>query len=177
MESTERRKAWFDPRLELRASNIEGIGVFANAFIAAGELLAVEGEGIVYTSDDFKSGRVQLDGDEYNETQLDDDLFMATPKSEDMAYYFAHSCDPNMWLDRARRDIQPDEEITTDYALCIADPAYRLEPCLCGSALCRHSITGNDWQIPALQQRYQGHFDPYITRKIAAMKKEDVLPR
>lgn len=165
-EPAKHRKPWFDPRLELRASEIEGTGVFATALIEEGEILMIPGEGIIYTSDDFQSGRVELDGALYNESQLDDDLFVATLKSEDMSYFVAHSCDPNMWGGRARRRIQSDEEITTDYALCIADPRYRLEPCLCRSPLCRKIISGNDWQLPALQLRYQGHFDPYIARKI-----------
>jgi hypothetical protein len=71
-----------------------------------------------------------------------------------------------MMNDKAWRDIQAGEEITTDYALCIAAPQYRLEPCRCGSPLCRGCVTGNDWKLPDLQHRYRGCFTHYIERLI-----------
>ena len=170
-QSTYPEKSWVDPRLEKRPSPIHGTGVFAAQAIRAGERLVIPG-GIVFTSEDKQAGRVHLDpGKEYNEDQLDEDLFMVMPIDEDISYWFSHSCDPNFWGDVARRDIAVDEEITTDYALCIADEDYRLAPCRCGTSLCRHEITGNDWQLPELQQRYRGHFVPFIERKIQAMNE------
>ncbi len=164
---------WFDGRLVMRQSPIHGTGVFAMELIHAGEQLMQISGGIVYTQEDWKSGRVQLDGTKYNESQLDDDLFLAVPKS--IFYYTNHSCDPNMWGDHiARRDIQPGEELTTDFALFQVFPAYRLEPCLCGSPLCRGKMTGNDWKLPELQRRYQGQFTPYIERLIEQMNNRDI---
>ncbi len=32
----------------------------------------------------------------------------------------------------------------------------------------RGRMTGDDWQIPALQQRYRGYFTPHIERLIRA---------
>jgi len=66
----------------------------------------------------------------------------------------------------AARDIEAGEEITTDYASYQSFPSYRLEPCTCGTALCRGRMTGNDWKMPELQQRYRGYFTPYIERLI-----------
>ena len=40
--------------------------------------------------------------------------------------------------------------------------------CQCGTAECRGTVTGSDWQKPALRQRYRGHFLPFIERRIAA---------
>ena len=153
---------WFDVRLVMRPSPIHGIGVFATHDIRAGEkLMEVQG-GLVYSSQDWQTGAIYLAGEMYNEGQLGPDLFIATPKGMD--YYVNHSCEPNMMSGRAWRDIQAGEEITTDFAYCEASPDYLLAPCLCGSSLCRGRVTGNDWQLPELQQRYNGHFTPYIAQ-------------
>ena len=37
----------------------------------------------------------------------------------------------------------------------------------CGTPSCRGLITGGDWKLPELQERYAGFFSSYITRKIA----------
>jgi SET domain-containing protein len=157
---------WFDRRLAMRASPIHGTGTFATHAIRAGERLIWVSGGIVYSSEDWRTGKVQLDPEQYNEGQIGDDLFIATPKS--LYYYVNHSCEPNMLNDIAWRDIQAGEELTTDYAYCEASPGYVLEPCACGSALCRGRATGNDWKLPALQQRYRGYFTPHIERLIRA---------
>jgi hypothetical protein len=96
---------WFDRRIVLRVSPIHGTGVFATHPIRAGERLIWVSGGIVYTSEDWRTGRIQLDPEQYNEGQIGDDLFIATPKS--LYYYVNHSCDPNMLNDTAWRDIEP----------------------------------------------------------------------
>jgi uncharacterized protein len=161
---TEPVTMWFDRRLVMRSSPIHGIGTYATHAIPAGERLIWVGGGIVYTSEDWRTGRVQLAPEQYNEMQVGNDLFIATPKS--LYYYINHACDPNMLNDVAWRDIKAGEEVTTDYAYCEASPNYLLEDCKCGSALCRGRITGNDWQLPNLQQRYWGYFTPHIERLI-----------
>lgn len=167
---TEPVTMWFDARIVMRQSPIQGTGVFATEMIYAGETLMKISGGVVYTQDDWNSGRVQLDGTKYNESKLDDDLFVAVPKAT--FYYVNHSCDPNFWGDHlARRDIHPGEEITTDYALFQSFPSFSLEPCLCGSPMCRGKITGHDWKLPELQERYRGQFTPYIEQLIEEMEK------
>ena len=161
---------WFDHRLVMRTSPIHGTGTFATQPIQAGERLWWVTGGIIYTTADWRSGRVQLDPEQYNEAQIGDDLLIATPKS--LYYYVNHSCDPNTINGTARRDIQAGEEITTDYASGEAASGYLLEPCRCGSPLCRGRVTGNDWQRPDLQQRYRGQFSPHIERLIRAMGLE-----
>ena len=86
-------------------------------------------------------------------------------------YYVNHPCDPNMLNDVAWRDIEAGEEITTDYASSEASPNYHLEPCMCGSSLCRGRITGNDWKQPEVQQRYRGSFTPHIEGLIRALTR------
>jgi hypothetical protein len=69
-------RCWFDPRLERRPSPVHGHGVFATAPIAAGERIQVVG-GLVFTSAERSRVREQLElGVEYNEGQLDDDLWV-----------------------------------------------------------------------------------------------------
>jgi SET domain-containing protein len=164
---------WFDRRIVMRRSPIHGTGVFATHPIRAGERLIWVSGGVVYTSEDWRTGRVQLDPEQYNEGQIGEDLFIATPKS--LYYYVNHSCDPNMLNDTAWRDIQAGEEITTDYAYCEASPSYRLEPCACGSRLCRGRVTGDDWKLPELQRRYRGYFTPHIERMIQALSAPEKL--
>jgi hypothetical protein len=67
----------------------------------------------------------------------------------------------------ARRDIAAGEELTFDYALCTVNSAWHIDPCACGSPLCRRRVTGDDWRRKDLQQRYAGHFSPFINERIA----------
>jgi hypothetical protein len=67
----------------------------------------------------------------------------------------------------ARRDIAPGEELTADYALWLFDTDWMIENCRCGSPRCRGRISGDDWQIPVLQERYAGHFTPFLSDRIA----------
>jgi hypothetical protein len=83
-----------------------------------------------------------------------------------------HSCDGNVWMDdevtlTARRDIKAKEELTADYALWLNRSDYTMKDgCRCGSPLCRHVITGLDWQKPGIRQRYRSHFSPFINALI-----------
>ncbi len=110
-----------------------------------------------------------------NCVQLDEDLHLAD-LDDTLDVPFNHSCEPNLWMADeikvvARRDIAPGEELTLDYALQTAQPVPLLEVmCRCGSPLCRGIITGNDWRLPELQERYQGHFSPFINRRIASAR-------
>jgi hypothetical protein len=74
-----------------------------------------------------------------------------------------HSCDPSLvWgADGAHleafHDLAAGEELTVDYATGSADPEL-LVRCHCETYRCRQMVTGDDWQIPQVQQRYAGHF-------------------
>lgn len=88
-------------------------------------------------------------------------------------YFVNHSCDGNTWYEGddlivARRTIMKGEEITYDYALTDSHPYLRIPKCLCGISKCRSAVTGEDWKILELQQRYKGHFLPYLEKKIEA---------
>ena len=136
---TEPITMWFDRRLVMRKSPIQGIGTFATHAIQAGEMLIMVTGGIVFTPEDWQSGRLQLAADMYNQESLVDNLLIVTPKV--FHYYINHSCDPNA-IDLSRsanstqyvaaRNIRADEEITADYY-----DETTLEVCACKSPRCR----------------------------------------
>jgi hypothetical protein len=145
--------------------------MYARETILVGETVAVVG-GTVMTEEEFHAYLTTVS--RWNATQIGERLHLLdlvqSPEVSDGS--INHSCDSNLWLlDEvtmvARRDIAPGEELTLDYALTTVEPTWTLDqPCHCGSALCRRIITGNDWQLPEVQQRYQRHFAPFINERI-----------
>lgn len=161
---------WIDPRVEARPSTIQGSGGFANESIHAGEVVVIIG-GVPMTESEFRV--FQATADRYDAIQIGEDLHLVDTSGaiEEAGVLLNHSCDSNLWMGDevtliARRDIAPGEEITVDYALFTTQPDWKLEiACNCGSPLCRHEITGKDWQLTDLQQRYKGHFSPFINAR------------
>jgi hypothetical protein len=104
--------------------------------------------------------------------------WLADPVSTDD--FMNHSCDPNVWMEDevtlvARRDIPAGSEITADYAMWCADKEWVLHlPCNCRSPACRQTVTGNDWQLEALQKTYTGHFSPYINERVKMLRKAHI---
>ena len=160
----QRLKAWVHPGAETRESPMGGQGLFACQFIPAGEVVLRWG-GVVYRREEILAGKANPE----SIAVLAEDLYLADPADELLPedYPLNHSCDPNLWMAdavtlTARRDIAPDEELTADYALWLYDMDWVLEPCHCGSRLCRGRVSGADWTLPELQARYAGHFTPWI---------------
>lgn len=166
-------ESWMSPKLTTKNSPVHGGGVFALEPIKKGEVIVRWG-GNVYTTQQL------LDGETNDQTacQIDDELHIASPAGTELidSDLMNHSCDPNTWMDdevtiSARRDIAPGEEVTADYVLWVAHPGYvTIADCKCGSPLCRHTVMGDDWQIPELQERYKGHFPPYLQRRIDKLR-------
>ncbi len=105
--------------------------------------------------------------------QVDDDLFFAATKKDEFeeADYINHSCNPNCGIKNkleivAMRDIEPGEEINIDYAM-MESSEYSFK-CNCGATNCRVIVTGNDWEIKELQERYKGYFSDYLQHKITS---------
>jgi len=66
----------------------------------------------------------------------------------------------------ARRAIEPGEELTTDYALFELDRDWSARwRCRCGTPHCRGVVTGRDYELPELQERYGTHFHPALLKK------------
>jgi uncharacterized protein len=172
-----RETSWYDPRVEIRPSDIQGGGMYARAPIRMGETVAIVG-GTPMTDAEFAAFRVTVE--RYNAAQIDEDLHLVdliqTPDRVDGS--LNHSCDSNLWMNdavtlAARRDIAAGAELTLDYALMTSDPGWRLDrPCQCGSPACRRVVTGDDWRLPDVQRRYAGHFAPYLNNRIAQLTEQ-----
>lgn len=172
-----RTHTWVDPRQEFRSSPTQGIGSFARAPIHGGEVVEVVG-GVVMTEAEFRA--FQRTTPRFNAIQIDDNLHLV--EAPEVTQRRAggslnHSCDSTLWMGEevtlvARRDIAAGEELTIDYALFTAQPDWTMDqPCRCGTAVCRHIITGNDWKIPSVQERYYPHFSPFINARIDRLRR------
>ncbi len=173
-----REQTWVDPRQEFGPSLTQGIGSFARAPILRGEVLEIVG-GDVMADEELRTFVDTVS--RYNAIQIDEHLHLVErPEVTERRTggSLNHSCDSNLWMADevtlvARRDIAPGEELTVDYALFTVGPEWKLDqPCQCGAPDCRHTITGNDWQLPAVQQRYYPHFSPFINRRIEHQRKQ-----
>jgi hypothetical protein len=147
-----------------------GHAVQAVAPIAAGEIITVWGGRIVNATQaaDLPSGYRE------HNIQVEEGMYLAPVIPDDESDYVNHSCDPNAGLSGqivlvAMRDIAAGEEVTFDYAMADGD-GYDEFPCACGAPSCRGRVTGNDWKLPELWQRYKGYFSPYLQRRIDRLR-------
>jgi SET domain-containing protein len=160
-------KTWRSPSIEVSDTTLTGRGVIAIADIAKDEIVAIKAGNIITRAEieqaTDNAGDMAL--------QIDDDFYLA-PRSahevEDMSVFINHSCDPNVGFRGqvvyvAMRDIQSGEELCHDYAMERSDD-YALD-CHCGSVRCRGKVSGEDWKLPELQQRYGDYFSIYIRNK------------
>lgn len=72
--------------------------------------------------------------------------------------FMNHACDPNTWWADddtmiARRDIQPGEELTYDYATTEVTIPFEMD-CRCSSANCRGRVSNRDYLNPEWQARF-----------------------
>jgi SET domain-containing protein len=177
-----RKRDWKDPRIEIRSSPLHGKGMFAIAPIEKGEVVVIWGLHPTYSSKEDAERAAAYGRAEGKSTivqQLDENLFVVDDRKKPVPSDFInHSCDPNIWFEdeatlTTRRNIKPNEELTLDYA-CGIDCEDFVAPweCVCGSPLCRRRITGKDWRIPQLQEKYAGHFTPLVSKWIARLKEQ-----
>jgi SET domain-containing protein len=160
------------PKTEVRASPIQGKGLFAKEAIAAGEIVAVKG-GHILTLQEWGAIEPRLGS---AEIQISEELFIAPVEQsqrEGSMLYTNHSCDPNIAIQGqivfvAMRDIAPGEELTHDWATA-DDLNYEME-CKCRSPNCRRVVTGKDWMKKELQEKYKGWFCWFLQKKIEALK-------
>lgn len=162
---------YLSPKLEAKANPDKGgFGVFACQPVTAGELLVVWG-GEVVTGELLHQlpPRAQM-----HSLQVEENMYLVPTRNAEPADYINHSCEPNAGLRGqislvALRDIAPGEEVCFDYAMSDSSP-YDEFLCGCGSANCRQRVTGNDWMLPELWQRYGTHFSPYLLARIAQLQ-------
>jgi hypothetical protein len=157
------------PELYEKKTLGKGVGVFARKSLMKGRLLGIAAGGKIWTSREVHR-RIKSWGDYFHQV---DDSFHWGPKCKgdiDLLDRFNHSCAPNIAIIGnmcfyALRNIGPGEELVWDYATTESDPHYGFI-CRCGTPLCRRRMLGNDWKLPELQERYAGHFAPYLQKKI-----------
>ena len=173
--------SWFSSKTEKRNSPIAGRGLFAREAIGAGEVVAVKG-GAILDREAFARISAAVSP---AEIQVEDDLYitpLTAAEVEASMLRLNHSCNPNVGVRGqitfvAMRDIRAGTELTIDYAMIDGDPGERME-CACGQPSCRGVITGNDWQLPHLQQRYSTYFSRYLRDRIesAAQPSREPAP-
>jgi hypothetical protein len=162
--------AWHNPKVGRRRTPFAGDTLYAIEPIARDELIVTWGGVIRTTEELYKLPEFARD----RAIQVEEDLHLCSGMVDDLADCANHSCNPNAGLRGqisliAMRDISPGEEICFDYATCDSHPEFRMQ-CACGSPNCRHEVTGDDWKIPELQERYDGYFMPYLQRKIDELR-------
>ena len=161
--------SWFNDKTEKRGSTIAGRGLFARARIPKGEVVAVKGGAVL---DARAFARIQA-AVTPAEIQIEDDLYITPLTAEQVESNILclnHSCQPNVGVRGqiafvAMQDIEAGAELTIDYAMIDGDPQERMQ-CSCGAASCRDLITGDDWRLPHLQERYAGYFSRYLQDRI-----------
>jgi SET domain-containing protein len=150
-----------------RPSVIEGRGLVAVAPIVKDEIVAIKGGHIVDTAtlhslpERLRNSDVQI-ADGFHLVALEEAEY------EPVMLFLNHSCEPNVGFAGnivlvAMRDINPGEELTTDYAL-FDDYDGEME-CQCGTASCRRTINGRDWRRRELQREYGEYFSWYLLRR------------
>jgi len=161
-------RSYKSPKTEIKESKTQGKGIFAKEDIKKGEIIGIKvGHIVTYE----EAVRLEKKLGEYS-LQISDNFFLC-PKTkdevEDTALFINHSCDPNVGplgqiIFVALKDIKGGEELCCDYAMTTSKD-YKLK-CSCGSKKCRKIITGEDWKLKELQEKYKEHFTSLILNKI-----------
>ena len=160
--------------VEVRASPIEGLGVFALERVVARErvrAIAIERE----VTRDAPLRPERGERPQHCPCIQGRWLLYASPDR-----HYNHSCDPNAWQrfagDQmeivARRTIEPGEEITVDYLINNAG-GYSW-PCHCGAARCRGE-TGTSFF--ALPESFRREYHPLLAPWFVAAHERELAGR
>lgn len=159
-------KSIISSKVEVRCSGIDKSGMFAKVDIMKDEIVYIKGGHILTREEVFSSSVIN------SYLPISDDFFIGASSLEEenaVKLYNNHSCDPNCGMHGeitfiAIKNIKAGEELTIDYAF-VDNEDYSFE-CNCGSPMCRHIITGYDWKIKELQEKYYPYFAQYLKDKI-----------
>jgi uncharacterized protein len=163
---------WLHPDIEVRPSRIAGEGLFTRVPLPAGTAVSRLG-GRLITGAELQELFVRAgqhpDSPYIDTITVTDDLHLVLPPGRPNGKG-NHSCDPNLWWDAPYtlatcHDVAADEELTNDYATGTGNPGFAMH-CRCHSAHCRGIVTGNDWRLADLQQRYGDHWVPALLTRI-----------
>lgn len=164
-------KSILSEKVEIRNNALNKKGIFAKENIKKGDVVFIKGGHLLTRDKMYSAGVIN------SYFPINDEYFLgAKTKEEEEAIklYENHSCNPNCGIRGeitfvAMRDIKKDEELTVDYAF-IDNEDYSFE-CTCGSPNCRKIITGYDWKIKELQDKYYDYFAQYLKEKIDKRRK------
>jgi SET domain-containing protein len=154
------------PGLKVVSLGARRRGVVAERNFKQGEVIAIWRGSIITESE-----AIALPESERNQLlQVNEDAFLITNKALLTVDYINHSCEPNCGFTDsttlvAMREIAAGEAITFDYAMSDTKAIFAFD-CWCGSAKCRKKISGDDWRLADLQDRYSGWFAPHVARLI-----------
>ncbi len=162
---------WVHPDIEIKQTANRGKGMFATKDIPQDTVVVLWGGNYVnkdQAEQAKQQGKLVM--------QFDEDLYSIEDRGTSNAYFINHSCNPNVWMQNAftletMRDIKKGEELTADYAMWETnEQKVSSWQCSCGAENCRGKVTGQDWQIPELQEKHKGHFLPLINKRIEKSK-------
>lgn len=168
MRSLPPEEPWLHLALSVEVSPIEGRGLFAVEPVAVGVTVVVFGGRLVT---DAELAAVFAASTGYVDTlSIDVDLNLVLP-GRTPAGFGNHCCDPNLWWGGdysliTRRPLEIGDEATLDYGT-ISDATDFTMACSCATSLCRREVTGQDWRLPDLQDRYDSHWVPALQRRIS----------
>ena len=166
-----RGSSFHSPKIEIRSSSKQGIGIFAKDTIRKDELIVVtNGRFIFFPESEKPENHPGIP------FQIERMIYVAPWDRSHPEGIFAvnHSCDPNAGIRGqlslvALRVIQPGEEICYDYVMTDSDPdGADIKPmeCRCGTKSCRKMISDLDWKRNDLQEKYRGYFSTYLQQRI-----------
>lgn len=152
-----------------QSSAIQGRGLVAVVPIGKDEIVAIKGGHVVDTAT-LRSLPERLRNSDIPIAEGFHLVALEDAEYEPVMLFLNHSCEPNVGFAGnvilvAMRDVSAGEELATDYALFDDDDGEM--PCRCGTASCRGTIGGRDWQQPQLQHKYGNYFSSYLLRRIA----------
>lgn len=155
-------------KVEIKKCTTHERGMHANNNIKKGEIVFIKGGHILRKNQIYSSGIINS----YH--PIDDNYFIAAKNEDEEEYiklYINHSCFPNCGLRGeitfvALKDIKKGGQLTIDYAF-LDNEDYSFK-CECGESCCRSVITGRDWKIKEIQDRYFEYFAEYLKQKIIA---------
>ena len=136
-----RNDCWVHPHLAVRASSIEGRGLFALLPLAA-ETVVVELGGRLVTTNELTA--LVASATTYVDTiTVGSDVHLVLPDGT-KAHFANHSCAPNLLvrertLFATNRPVAADEELTIDYGT-ISGASGPMISCQCGAATCRKMV-------------------------------------
>ena len=153
---------WLHPEVDVRASRIDGQGLFASVPLAAGVVVVRPGGHVVGT-DELRAliAAAEADAPYVDTVTIAADRHLVLPPGTPV-HYGNHSCDPTTWhVDQfaiaTRHPVAAGAELTVDYATQSGVAGWSMT-CACGTALCRRLVTAEDWRRPELRERYAGHW-------------------